>query len=72
MQYCFACPAEYYRRRSNELGLMFIFIRKSAGEITEPCGTPAFVEKDSDDIPSTNFDTTVCQKAFYPFVKCWC
>ena len=53
MQYCFACPAEYYRRRSNELGLMFIFIRKSAGEITEPCGTPAFVEKDLDDIPST-------------------
>ena len=23
------------------------------GEITEPWGTPAFVEKDSDDIPST-------------------
>ena len=22
------------------------------GEITEPCGTPAFVEKDSDDVPS--------------------
>ena len=23
------------------------------GEITEPCGTPAFVKKDSDNIPST-------------------
>ena len=33
--------------------IVYIYIRKSMGAITEPWGTPAFVAKDSDDIPST-------------------
>ena len=42
------------------------------GEITEPCGTPAFVEKDSDDIPSA---TTLILRFVRGFggamVACW-
>ena len=33
--------------------VVFASIQSNESEITEPCGTPAFVEKDSDDIPST-------------------
>ena len=59
------CCAECYRRHSIEIGLtinrfvriyIYIYIRKSVGEITEPWGTPAFVGKDSHDIP---FATTL-------------
>ena len=31
--------------------MSFIYIRESVGEIIEPWGTPAFVEKDSDEAP---------------------
>ena len=40
-------------RLTDKVVYIYIYIRKSVGEITEPCGTPAFVENDSDDIPST-------------------